>query len=249
VKTGTWTDYVKTAAYDGSYGRSNTQGARATAWFTGTQIDWIAMEGTTTGTADVYLDGVKMRSVNLAASPAKYLQDVYSSPALPDGLHSLEIVNTSTMYVTLDAVDIAGTISAPATRYEQTDSHIVKTGSWSDYRKSAASAGSYGRSSTSGASATITFTGIRLDWIAMKGTTTGIADVYLDGDNVATVDLSAATAAYQVVAWCTGMLTNGVHTGNSGSASRRKVNSLYTQYSKSRLHAGQGVPSCTSSFM
>ena len=46
----------------------------------------------------------------------------------------------------------------------------------------------------------------------MKGTTTGIADVYLDGDKVATVDLSAATAAYQVMAWSTGGVTNGVHT-------------------------------------
>ena len=212
VKTGTWTDYAKTAACGGSYGRSSTQGATATVWFTGTQIHWIAMEGTTTGTADVYLDGVRVTSINLAANPAKYQQDVYSSPTLPKGLHRLEIVNTSTMNMTLDAVDIVGAISAPRTRYEQTDSHIVKAGSWSDFTKSAASGGSYGRSSTSGASATITFTGTRLDWIAMKGTTTGIADVYLDGDKVATVDLSAATAAYQVMAWSTGGVTNGVHT-------------------------------------
>ena len=66
-------------------------------------------------------------------------------------------------------------------RVEQTDSRIVKTGTWSNFSKTQASGGSYGRSSTSGASATIYFNGTRLDWIAMKGTTTGIADVYLDG--------------------------------------------------------------------
>jgi outer membrane protein assembly factor BamB len=45
-------------------------------------------------------------------------------------------------------------------RYEQTDPRIVKTGSWSDFLKPAASGGSYGRSSTAGATATIYFTEI-----------------------------------------------------------------------------------------
>ena len=64
--------------------------------------------------------------------------------------------------------------------YDQTDSHFVRSGTWSDYPKTAAWNGSYGRSNTAGASVTVTFNGTRLDWIAMKGTTTGKADVYLD---------------------------------------------------------------------
>ena len=100
-------------------------------------------------------------------------------------------------YLTLDAVDIYGTIGAPPTRYQQTDTHIVKSGAWSNFTTTSASGGSYGRSLTSGASATITFTGTRLDWIAMKGTTTGYADVYLDGGQsaAATINLTAASAS------------------------------------------------------
>ena len=77
-------------------------------------------------------------------------------------------------------------------RYDQSDSHLVYSGSWNAYPKTVAWKGSYGRSSTSGASATITFNGTRLDWIAMKGTTTGKADVYLDGVLQTTVDLTSA---------------------------------------------------------
>ena len=42
-----------------------------------------------------------------------------------------------------------------ANRYEQTDVRIVKIGTWSDFLRAAASGGSYGRSSTAGAKATI----------------------------------------------------------------------------------------------
>ncbi len=83
------------------------------------------------------------------------------------------------------------------TRYDQTNADIVKTGTWTDYSSSSAYAGSYGRSSTAGASATVWFTGTKIAWIGMKGTTPGIVDVYLDGEKKATLDLYAAPVQYR----------------------------------------------------
>ena len=220
VKTGTWADYTSPGSYDLSYGRSSTAGASATIWFNGTQLDWIAFEGTTTGKADVYVDGVKVTPtpINLAASPVKYQQKVWSSGPLSNGLHSVKIVRStasaSGKYLTLDAVDITGTIAAPPVRYQQTDSRIVYTPAWSVFSTASASGGSYDRSLASGAVATITFTGTRLDWIATKGTTTGYADVWVDGVKVTTtpINLTAASVAYQVDVWSSGTLTAGPHT-------------------------------------
>jgi hypothetical protein len=104
-------------------------------------------------------------------------------------------------------------MAAPkATRYEQTDSRIFKTGVWTPYTKTTASGGSYARSATVGASATISFTGTRLDVIAMKGTTTGIVDVYLDGVLMDTIDTTASAATYKVALWSTGDIAKGAHT-------------------------------------
>jgi hypothetical protein len=320
-RAGAWETYVKTVASGGSYGRANTSKASATMYFTGTRLDWIAMKGTTAGSADVYLDGVKKATVNLAASTASYRENVWSTGALAYGNHKVEIVRSTSSatgkYVTLDAVDVVGSISALlpptvtaltpssgstsggtsvtiagtgftnvsavtfggvpattftvhsptqitaltpaytqgavdvsviahgwangntskddytysdtslATRFEQTDPHIVYGGAWETYVKSAASGGSYGRSKTTGASATVYFTGTRLDWIAMKGTTAGIADVYLDGVKKATVNLAASSASYRVKVWSTGTVTDGDHTieifRNSSSAATRYV--------------------------
>jgi hypothetical protein len=96
-------------------------------------------------------------------------------------------------------------------RYDQTDSRILKTGAWSTFAKAEAYGGSYGRSATTGASATLTFNGTRLDWVAMTGTTTGVVDVYLDGVKQTTIHLASPVAGYQVVAWSTGDLSLGVH--------------------------------------
>ena len=111
-------------------------------------------------------------------------------------------------------IPINGATPPPPTlvRYEQTNTSIARTGTWSNYSTSKASGGSYRRSSTSGATATLKFIGTRLDWIAMKGTTTGIADVYLDGTKVTTVNLAATSATYQVNAWSSGTLAYGLHT-------------------------------------
>jgi N-acetylmuramoyl-L-alanine amidase len=223
VKVGTWYDFPKTLASGGSYGRSNFANASATIYFTGTRLDWIATKGTTTGLADVYVDDVKVTAtpVNLAAASVTYQVNVWSTGTLANGAHRVKIVRSvssaSGKYLTLDAVDVYGTMSQPPvtqTHYEQSNTTIKKTGTWYTYSTTEASGGSYGRSSTSGASTTIKFVGTRLDWIAMKGTTTGYADVYVDNLKVTPtpINLYSATATYRVDVFSTGTLTFGAHT-------------------------------------
>ena len=74
------------------------------------------MKGATTGVAVVYLDGVKKATVNLAATSARYLQDVWSTGSIAKGSHKVTIVLSSSSpggkFLTLDAVDIWGTIKS-----------------------------------------------------------------------------------------------------------------------------------------
>jgi hypothetical protein len=117
IKTGSWSDFAKPLASGGSYGRSLTSGASVTVYFHGTQLDWIGMKGTTTGMADVYLNGVLQESVDLAAPSAVYNVPVWSTGILAEGDYKVEIVrgsgNPSTKYIALDAVDVVGTLTYP----------------------------------------------------------------------------------------------------------------------------------------
>ena len=111
---GTWSSIAQAVASGGSYGRSSTPGASATIYFRGTRLDWIAVKGLTPGVADVYLDGVKQATIDLAAPASTYQVNVWSTGTLPESDHMVEIVRSSSStpgeYLTLDAVDIWGTM-------------------------------------------------------------------------------------------------------------------------------------------
>ncbi len=98
------------------------------------------------------------------------------------------------------------------TRYEQTDTHFAFAGTWGTFSTTGASGGGYKRTNASGSSVTVSFNGTYLAWIATKGTTLGKAKVSLDGGAATTVDLAAASVAYQQKVWNTGTLASGNHT-------------------------------------
>jgi len=111
---GTWDTFEKTTAYKTAYARANTKGASVDIYFNGTSLTWIAMKGTSTGKADVYQDGVFKKTIDLAATSAHYQVAVWSTGDLPSGLHKVTIARSASApagtFVTIDAVDVAGTL-------------------------------------------------------------------------------------------------------------------------------------------
>jgi hypothetical protein len=97
------------------------------------------------------------------------------------------------------------------TVYDQLDTHIVYSPVWETFTKTNAHGGSYNRTAAAGATATIYFTGTRLDVYGMTGTTTGVVDLYLDGVKQATIDMTATIATYKVMLWSTGTISDGSH--------------------------------------
>ena len=102
--------------------------------------------------------------------------------------------------------------SPTATRYEQTDSHLVYTGTWYTFKATGSSGGSYARTNTAGSLVTIKFNGTYLAWIATMGTTLGKGWVSLDNGTPVNINLAASTTKRQVSVWNTGIFaTAGTH--------------------------------------
>jgi peptidoglycan hydrolase-like protein with peptidoglycan-binding domain len=211
---GTWQALSRTASWKGTYVETNARGASVTITFIGGRLDWIATKGVSMGKADVYLDGTFTQTVSLAGSAAKYRQEVWSTGALPDGVHQVRIVyssaNASDKYINIDAVDVLGELIGGG-RLEQTDSRVAYTGTWTTVSASGASGGSYKRAGASGASIIVDFDGVSLTLIATKGTTMGKAWVSVDNGTAQSVDLYAPATAYQQKVWDTGELPRGPH--------------------------------------
>lgn len=205
-------------------GRLNAEAAITTTLPAPTVTSLIPVSGPTKGGNSVVINGTGF--VGLAETSAVTFGGVPATSYRVNSLSRITAVvppnaSTGTVDVVVHATrgdsdsTGAGDDYTYLSRYEQTDSHIVYSGTWYTFptppATSPASGGSYARASAGGSSVTIYFDGSRLDWIAMKGTTTGKADVYLDDVLVSTVDLSSSIAVYEQDVWSTGVLDPGLH--------------------------------------
>jgi beta-N-acetylhexosaminidase len=95
---------------------------------------------------------------------------------------------------------------------EQTNSAVSHTGTWTTVSNSYASGGSLAYSTASGASATFTFTGYGVSWVAYRGPDRGSAAIYLDGVYYATVNLYSAYYYAKQIVYAANWGGNGTHT-------------------------------------
>ncbi len=126
-----------------------------------------------------------------------------------------DATSTATVSTSLDDVNLD---EAAGYTYDDTDTALQYSGTWTHAGVSSGyTSGDYDQteswSQQAGASMSVTFTGTAVQWIGPKNTNGGIADVYLDGTQVATVDTySPAGKLYQQVLFSTGGLAAGSHT-------------------------------------
>ena len=95
---------------------------------------------------------------------------------------------------------------------QQTSSAIAYHGTWTSVANTYASGGSLRYSTASGASATYSFTGTSVSWVAYRGANRGKAAVYVDGVYETTVDLYASVYWARQIVYAASWPTSGTHT-------------------------------------
>ncbi|MGZ4031107.1 MAG: S8 family serine peptidase, partial [Tumebacillaceae bacterium] len=95
---------------------------------------------------------------------------------------------------------------------EESASAISYSGAWTVERNTKASANMERNTSKANASAQFHFSGSKIQILAPKSNTRGLAEVYLDNVDVGTIDLYSATPTYQQVVFEKKQLSNGPHT-------------------------------------
>jgi putative cell wall-binding protein len=116
-------------------------------------------------------------------------------------------------YVTARRMVLSPSSPPPSyTRFEQSDSRLAYTGTWTTSTTTSASGSSFLFANSAGGSVTISFTGTYLGWIAKKSAVYGVAKVTLDDKTPVMVDLYSSSTIYQQKVWNTGTLASGSHT-------------------------------------
>jgi hypothetical protein len=95
---------------------------------------------------------------------------------------------------------------------QETDPEITYSGAWTTDPVSGAYGGGAASTSVVGASASLTFLGRSIGWVARTSPGAGTARVYLDGTKVATVSLAASTTTTRKIVFAKNYSTTATHT-------------------------------------
>jgi cell wall-associated NlpC family hydrolase/N-acetylmuramoyl-L-alanine amidase len=218
---GSWSTTSNAAASAGDCAYANAA-AKQVVSFKGTSLTWIAKKSSAYGIANVTLDDKPSVPVDLYSPTTVYQQSVYQTGQLAAGTHTLIIEWTGTKNkaatdynIGADAFDVMGQlVQAPSpVRYEENSSQIAYAGTWQPNSWGVpASGGRAVYTNSAESSATISFKGTYIAWVAKKSPLYGKAKVSLDGAAPVTVDLFNPTEVWQQRVWNSGILTQGQHT-------------------------------------
>ncbi len=212
---GGWTYSSAAAASGGAFEYVDKTGATVTFHFVGTYCGWLAKTSDVYGKALVSVDDAPSDTVDLYSQTVMWRHMVWDTKILPFGDHTVKIKWTGKKRtaskgtsINIDGIQVIGALVGD---YQQSDSHLDYTGSWSTVKKPDASGGSFIITKVSKSSVTVTFKGIRLDWYAKQGPAYGKARVIVDDKDPVTIDLYSEEEVWQQKVWTTDQLKMGTH--------------------------------------
>jgi len=211
---GTWTTGHSPVLSGGSQAYTDEPGAAFEVNFTGSQIAFIGNKARSYGSAEVWLDGVKVATLPLTHTSSIYQQVLWSATGLGPGPHSLRVVAQGGGYIALDALEVLGTLDAPdlaLARHEDDDARIARSAGWEHWPSPVLSGGGQIYTDTPGEWAQFSFLGTGCTIIAPKASAYGSMRVWVDGTLHSTVSLKSGPTYYQQPVWSVADLPYGVH--------------------------------------
>jgi hypothetical protein len=181
-------------------------GSKLGTWLVPARISWAAYDALdTTPTYHVQRSTDGGGWVNVATTTAKtYTQQLDRGHKYRFRAYAVDDANNWTGW-SYGPVFVAG-------GYAENSGSVSYTSGWTRRSMAYAYGGSVKTAKTAGATASFTFYGRAVAWIAPKYWSGWMADVYVDGTYVGKVDLYSGSAAYRVVVFSKMWTTNGTHT-------------------------------------
>ena len=225
--TGNWSVSSGTGKYNSDDHYSADANASAKVGFTGTQVKLFGAKASHHGIAAVRIDGGSETMVDLYSASRQEQALIYTSPALAKGTHTVEVrvtgnknAQSSGTVAALDRIDV---IDAPTTTPVPAPPPSLSPGTYNDTSLSytgdwgtSSGAGKYGGddhySTSTGASASVRFTGVQVELYAAKASHHGIAAIRIDNGQETLVDLYSANRQEQALFYTSPVLAKGTHT-------------------------------------
>lgn len=215
VYTGNWNTYLDPRNLGGTARYTADSGAALTFNFSGSGISIGGYKSNDYGIADVYIDGTKAGTIDYYSPTSQFQQVLFQASNLSNTAHSLKLVSTGIKNALATDTKINAdyfTVNGDGGTLQETGPNIAYSGMWNTNSDQANLGNSAKYSDDSGASVSLAFTGTSIKIGGYSSNQGGIADVYIDGGKVGSIDYYSPTAQYQKVLFQMGGLSNQPHT-------------------------------------
>jgi subtilisin family serine protease len=241
--SGSWRVVTSSSRSGGSAVWTGTRGGFVEAVGEGPAVRWIGSVGPNRGIAEVHIDGVLVETVDLYAPATRSQQVLFEAYDLGEGPHVVRIVNTGQRNVEstrsrieVDAIEAIG-LGGPLVRFEESDGRLGWSGSWRVVTSSSRSGGSAVWTGSTGGFVEAVVEGPVVRWIGSVGSNRGIAEVYVDGVLVETVDLYGPVTRAQQVLFEAYDLGEGPHVVRIVNTGQRNVESTRSRIEVDAIEA------------
>jgi hypothetical protein len=208
--TGTWFTYSGSGPYSNTMHYTYGAGNSAEIAMTGRAFKLTYTASANYGILDVYVDNVKVASLNQNSSPSGY-QKTWSSGLLSAGTHNLRFVKSgSALQVNIDAIEVIPVSFAGL--YDDVNTAITYGGTWFTMSgASGPSAGTLHYTYGLGNSAQMVFAGQQFKLTYTASPNYGVMDIYVDGVLVKSLNQNSSPSGYKKT-WTSNPLSAGLHT-------------------------------------
>lgn len=215
--------WIRTQAALDSGGSSmySSSAASASLTFDGSAVQWVGRRSASSGIAEVLIDGKVVKRVDRYSATNEYRQVLFEQQGLAAGTHTITVrwTGEAASAATSNAIhfdafvveDVSDPSVATAGVVDESDPLVRYRGGWT----SATHASDWGGTSkyaSASSSATLTFEGTGIAWVARTTPTSGIASVTIDGVRQDDVDRYSAKTEFQKVVFRKTDLEPGRHT-------------------------------------
>ena len=209
--TGTWTAMPSEGSYADTLHYSTSNGNEAQVPFTGQQVKLIYLASPISGSLDVYVDNSKVTTINQFSAYWE-MQKAWTSDLLAEGAHTLRVVAASGDFTTVDAIQVIATPVILSTGvYDDTNAELSYTGRWYPLEGiTGPYADTLRYSVTSGNDIQVNFAGQQIKFSYLASPVSGVADVYVDGVKIRTINQNSANWDWQQT-WTSDLLAAGNH--------------------------------------
>ena len=211
IYSGDWFSQTITGPYNSTLHYSTTIDDYAALAFEGDQFVLTYTGYPNRGELDVYVDNIKVGTINQYNSSLAW-QQTWTSSGLNDGVHILKLVHLSGSVVDIDAIQIfQPTPILGSGIYDDTDPAWTYTGSWTALTTSGPYNNTLHYSTTFNDSASLRFEGLSFILTYTGNSNRGNVYVYVDDIYVATINQYRPTLTWQLT-WTSPIFTDGTHT-------------------------------------